>query len=187
MYDIYKSNHLVVSKEVVNVVDLGYLGIEKDFPDLLSSALPYRKKRNQDLLQEEIDYNKIHSRKRLVIEHTICRLKKYRVISGVFRNRLRKYKKISDIAAGLENYRIMNRPRFFVIIMHLEMFSFLFVVVVVVVVVCCCCCCCWLLLLLLLFCSIIRKCISMMRTKTISTKFYSTCSTMTITFTFTSD
>jgi hypothetical protein len=34
------------------VVDLGYLGIEKDFPDQLS-ALPYRKKRNQDLLQEK--------------------------------------------------------------------------------------------------------------------------------------
>ncbi len=33
-YDIYKSNHLVTPKEVVNVVvDLGYLGIEKDFPE----------------------------------------------------------------------------------------------------------------------------------------------------------
>jgi hypothetical protein len=51
-YDIYKSNHLVTPKEVVNVVDLGYLGVEKDFPDQLS-ALPYRKKRNQDSSQKE--------------------------------------------------------------------------------------------------------------------------------------
>ena len=62
-YDIYKSNHSVTPKEVINVVDLGYLGIEKDFPDQLS-ALPYRKKRNLDLPKEEKEYNKNHSKKK---------------------------------------------------------------------------------------------------------------------------
>jgi hypothetical protein len=108
-YDIYNSNHLVTPKEVVNVYDLGYLGVEKDFPEQLS-ALPYRKKRNQqDLSQEEKEYNKIHSRKRIVIEHTICKLKKYRIMSDTFRNRLRKYNRISDIVTGLVNYRMMNQ------------------------------------------------------------------------------
>jgi hypothetical protein len=45
---------------------------------------------------------------RIVIEHIICRLKKYRIINEVFRNKLRKYNKISDIVAGLVNYRIMS-------------------------------------------------------------------------------
>ena len=36
-YDIYKENHPLTPKQVVNVFDLGYLGIEKDFPDQLSS------------------------------------------------------------------------------------------------------------------------------------------------------
>jgi hypothetical protein len=71
-YDLYKKNHPVIPKQVVNVVDLGYLGIETDFPEQLS-ALPYRKKRNQELSQEEKEYNKSHSRKRIVIEHTIRR------------------------------------------------------------------------------------------------------------------
>jgi hypothetical protein len=43
-----------------------------------------------------------------VIEHTICRLKKYRILADVFRNRLRKYDKVSDIVAGLINYKTMN-------------------------------------------------------------------------------
>jgi hypothetical protein len=107
-YAIYKKNHPVTPKEVVNVVDLGYLGVEKDFPDQLSE-LPYKKKRNQDLSQEEKEYNKIHSRKRIVIEHTICKLKKYRIMSDTFRNRLRKYNRISDIVTGLVNYRMMNQ------------------------------------------------------------------------------
>ncbi|MER5176553.1 MAG: hypothetical protein ABJB76_07060 [Candidatus Nitrosocosmicus sp.] len=37
-YNIYKKNHPVTPKEVVNVFDLGYLGIEKDFPDQLFST-----------------------------------------------------------------------------------------------------------------------------------------------------
>ena len=107
-YDIYKEHHPVTPKEVVNVFDLGYYGVEKDYPEQLSS-LPYRKKRNQqELSQEEKEYNVVHSKRRIVIEHTICRLKKFRILSDVFRNRLRKYNKISDITSGLVNYRIMN-------------------------------------------------------------------------------
>jgi hypothetical protein len=108
-YDIYKENHPLTPKQVVNVVDLGYLGLEKDFPKQLSS-LPKRKKRNQRALsQEEKDYNKDHSKKRIVIEHTICKLKKYRIMSDVFRNKLRKFSKVSDIVSGLVNYKFMKQ------------------------------------------------------------------------------
>lgn len=31
-YDIYKHNHHITPSQVDNTVDLGYLGIEKDFP-----------------------------------------------------------------------------------------------------------------------------------------------------------
>jgi len=107
-YDVYKNNHPVTPKQVVNVIDLGYIGVEKDFPEQLS-VLPHKKKRNSELSQEEKEYNKIHSKKRIVIEHTICRLKKYRIMSDIFRNKLRKYDKVSDVVAGLVNYRILNR------------------------------------------------------------------------------
>jgi hypothetical protein len=107
IYSIYKKNHPVTPKEVVNVVDLGYLGIEKDYPEQLS-ALPCKKRYQEDLSQEEKKYNRIHSKMRIVIEHTICRLKKYRIMSDTFRNKLRKYNKVSDIVTGLVNYRIMN-------------------------------------------------------------------------------
>ena len=70
-YDIYKKNHPVTPKEVINVFDLGYFGVEKDFPVQLSS-IPYRKKRNvQQLSKNQKEYNKIHSQKRIVIEYTI--------------------------------------------------------------------------------------------------------------------
>ena len=110
-YDIYKENHPLIPKQVVNVVDLGYLGIEKDFPEQLSS-LPDRKDRNHKLSKEQKEYNQEHAKKRIVIEHTICKVKKYRILADVFRNKLRKkYNKVSDIVSGLVNYRIMNQYR----------------------------------------------------------------------------
>jgi hypothetical protein len=106
-YDIFKENHPLTPKQVVNVVDLGYLGVDKDFPEQLSS-LPNRKKRNPSQSTEERYYNKDHSKRRIIIEHTICRLKKYRILSDVFRNKLRKHNKVLDIVSGLVNYRILN-------------------------------------------------------------------------------
>ena len=107
-YDVYKKNNPFIPKQVVNVVDLGYLGIETDFPEQLS-ALPYKKKRNGFLSDDEKEYNKIHSKKRIIVEHTISRLKKYRIMSDIFRNKLRKYNKVSDIVTGLINYKILNQ------------------------------------------------------------------------------
>ncbi len=107
-YNIYKKNRPVTPKEVVNVVDLGYLGIENDFPQQLSST-PNRKKRNLQLLSDDQkEYNQSHSKKRIVMEHTICKMKKYKILADVFRNRLKKHNKVSDIVSGLVNYRIMN-------------------------------------------------------------------------------
>ncbi len=90
-YDIYKKNHPITLKKLVNVFYLGYLDIEKDFPEQLSS-IPNRKKRNMKLSQEQKEYNKSHFKKRIIIEHTICRLKKYKILADIFRNKLRKYR-----------------------------------------------------------------------------------------------
>jgi hypothetical protein len=50
------------------VLDLGYLGVEKDFQEQLSAS-PYKRKRNCELsAEEEKEYNQYHSKKRIVIE-----------------------------------------------------------------------------------------------------------------------
>jgi len=81
-YDVYKNDHPVIPKQVVTVVDLGYLDIETDFQEQLSS-LPYRKYRNHKLSQEQKEYNLQHAKKRIVIEHTICKMKKYRIFADI--------------------------------------------------------------------------------------------------------
>ncbi len=43
-YSIYKNNHPVISKQVINVVDLVYIGVEKDYPVEQLSAIPDKKR-----------------------------------------------------------------------------------------------------------------------------------------------
>ena len=106
-YNIYKKNHLDVPEDVESLFDLGFLGVQKDFPEQKSS-LPIKKEKDCELSSQEKDYNRNHSKRRIVIEHAICRLKKYRIMNDIFRNRLTKYDIVSDIVSGLVNYRIMN-------------------------------------------------------------------------------
>jgi hypothetical protein len=106
-YNIYKTNRPTTPEDVENVFDLGFLGVEKDFSEQKSS-LPFRKKRSKLLPIEEKEYNRIHAKARVVVEHTICRIKKFRIMCDIFRNRLNRYNRISDIVTGLVNYRIMT-------------------------------------------------------------------------------
>ena len=106
-YTVYKDEQPQTPSQVENVLDLGYLGCEKDFPTVKYS-LPIKKKRNTELAEEEKEYNKNHSRLRVIIEHTICRIKKFCIIGTKYRNRLKRYDHISDIVSGLVNYRIIN-------------------------------------------------------------------------------
>jgi DDE superfamily endonuclease len=88
-----------------------YHGIENDFPDL-KAVLPIKKKRNIELTnKKEKRYNKRHSRQRVIVEHTICRIKKFGVMGNKYRNRLKRYDIMSDIVSGLVNYRIIHTIR----------------------------------------------------------------------------
>ena len=42
-YEIFKNNHPTTPPQVANVLDLGYMGVQNDFPTV-KSILPFRKK-----------------------------------------------------------------------------------------------------------------------------------------------
>ena len=56
-------------------------------------------------------YNKNHSRLRIIVEHTICKIKKFEIMGTKFRNKLRRYNNISDIVSGILNFRVMQSNR----------------------------------------------------------------------------
>ena len=61
-----------------------------------------------ELSPGEKEYNRRLAAERVVVEHTISRLKKFGVLAHVFRNRLRYYDAVADIVCGLVNLRILG-------------------------------------------------------------------------------
>src|SRR5207342_2614925 len=55
-YSIYKKNRTVIPKDVTSAFDLGFLGVEKDYPEQKSS-LPIKKERSCELAVQEKEYN----------------------------------------------------------------------------------------------------------------------------------
>jgi len=108
-YAIFKQNHPELPDGVRPYVDLGYFGIQNDYPEL-DAAIPFKRSRwrRDDLTEEQKASNKKLAKVRVVVEHTISRLKKFRIMGDEFRNRLKRYDVMSDIVCGLVNLRILG-------------------------------------------------------------------------------
>jgi hypothetical protein len=108
-YEVFKNKHPITPLQVENILDLGYLGVKNDFPTV-KYVLPFKKKRKSELSSEEKRHNRKHSKLRIIVEHTVSRIKKFGIMGTKFRNRLGRYDHASDIVSGLVNFRIMMRP-----------------------------------------------------------------------------
>ena len=111
-YDIFKGNRPKLPEGVRPGVDLGYDGIQKDFPEL-SAMIPFkrrggRRKKGVELTPGQKRFNRALSKARVVVEHTISRMKKFRIMGEEFRNRLKRYDVMTGIVSGLVNQRIMG-------------------------------------------------------------------------------
>jgi hypothetical protein len=106
-YEIFKNKHPITPLQVENVLDLGYLGVKNDFPTV-KYVLPFRKKRKSELSDGEKRYNRKYSKLRIIVEHTVSRIKKFGIMGTKFRNRLGRYDHASDIVSGLVNFRIIR-------------------------------------------------------------------------------
>ena len=100
----------ITPPQVKNYFDLGYHGIENDFPDL-KAVLPIKKKRNIELTKKKKrdTTRDIVDRKSNCRAHSICRIKKFGIMGSRYRNRLKRYDVMSDIVSGLlVNYKIIH-------------------------------------------------------------------------------
>ena len=70
--------------------------------------LPFKKKRKSELSNEEKRHNRKHCKLRVIVEHTVSRIKKFGIMGNKFRNRLGRYYDASDIVSGLVNFRIIR-------------------------------------------------------------------------------
>jgi hypothetical protein len=93
---------------VGGIGDLAYVGIDKLHPDGLAAA-PRRKPKNKPRSTEDGAYNQAFSRRRIIVEQTIGRLRRYEAITQTDRHH-RQYHTHRVVAiAGLVNRQLAHR------------------------------------------------------------------------------
>lgn len=93
---------------VGGIGDLAYVGIADLHPDGLGAA-PRRKPRGKDRPPADRRYNRAFSRRRIVVEHAIGRLRRYQALTQVDRHHRRGHAARVRAAAGLVN-RMLGQP-----------------------------------------------------------------------------
>ena len=84
----------------------GYPGAQKMYEEVEVLA-PIRRKPGKKLSGVEKTFNGLHSKIRVYVEHAIHRVKIWRIMSGVYRNPLKKYDRINGVVCGLVNQRLL--------------------------------------------------------------------------------
>ena len=93
-------------KKFIVRLDLGYLGFGKGYV-CKKYFMPIKKPRGQELTEEQRSVNQKQASKRVVVEHAIGGLKRYRILSDRLRmHDLDLYDDILGVCAGLWNYYI---------------------------------------------------------------------------------
>lgn len=107
-YDIFKREATAdtIPKQVHAYLDRGFAGVKKDFPDCNWFTPIKRNRWKRMLTRSEKIFNTKVAKKRIKIEHVISRLKKYALLSSVFRNRNSCYQNDFRNIAALTNFRL---------------------------------------------------------------------------------
>lgn len=88
-------------------MDLGFYGVEKDFPDF-KVKIPIKKEKGKQLSNKDKRFNKKFRKERVVIEHSFEKMKKYGILKNEFRNRLNRYNNVFSIVSGFVNFKLLN-------------------------------------------------------------------------------
>lgn len=87
-------------------LDLGFKGYQTQFP-CHKISMPDKKPRTRELCNAKKEKNTRKSRVRVLVEHTICGAKRFRITTDIFRNKLKGFEdKAMLIPCGLWNYHL---------------------------------------------------------------------------------
>lgn len=94
-----------IPDEIVIAVDLGFLGLQKEYDNI---EMPHKKPRGGNLSDEQKRENREKSSRRVRCENAFAGVKRYRIVSDIYRNRVTNFDDRSMVTAtGLWNFYLM--------------------------------------------------------------------------------
>ena len=104
-FKLLKRSRLPFVSSQLCLADRGYQGFAKRHA---GACISTKKRRQQPLAQEEKQHNQALARLRVRVEHVIRRLKIFRIFSGRYRNRRKRFGLRLNLIAGLLNYQLAH-------------------------------------------------------------------------------
>lgn len=104
---LFRESGVVIQTETALVGDAGYQGVWREHGHSLT---PHKASKNHELTPEERQENRVLAHFRQPIEHTIRKLKIFRVLKEVYRHRRRRFGLRLSIIAGLVNHTLQLKP-----------------------------------------------------------------------------
>lgn len=96
----------VIPDEVTAWVDTGFQGIQKDHPNI---QMPKKGTKNNPLTTEDKQNNRTISGLRIIVEHVIGGMKRFKAAADIYRNRIPNTDdKFHLISAGLWNFHLQQ-------------------------------------------------------------------------------
>ena len=100
---LFKQSGIRLSEGVLCLADTGYQGIAKRHAN---SITPQKKPPKQRLSDADKQANRALARLRVKVEHSIRQLKRFRILSGRYRNRRRHFTRRVHLLAGILNFEL---------------------------------------------------------------------------------
>lgn len=102
-FNLFKESKTVVKEEIELLGDKGYQGINHYHK---ASLIPYKKTKKKPLTPQQKEANRQLASVRVTVENVIRCLKVFRILSGRYRNRRKRFGLRVNLIAGLYNYEL---------------------------------------------------------------------------------
>ena len=104
-YRVFKESGVRLHPSMKAKVDSGYQGYQKVHANV---DLPFKGTKKRPLNTEQKKHNYHLASKRIKVEHTIRRLKIFRLLSERYRNRRKRFGLRVNLIAGIYNFELKN-------------------------------------------------------------------------------
>jgi hypothetical protein len=99
-FALFKQQAIQIHPATLCGTDAGYQGISKLHP---GAYCPQKSSKHHPLTPTDKAYNRLLARYRIVVEHVICKLKVFKILSCRYRNRRRRFGLRFNLIAGIYN------------------------------------------------------------------------------------
>lgn len=104
-FRLFKESQVRFKKETTALTDTGYLGLQKLHTN---TSMPKKKSKKNPLTDDDKDNNRQLSSFRVLNEHVIGSVKRFKIVADTYRNRRRRFGLRFNLIAGIYNFELKN-------------------------------------------------------------------------------